>query len=102
MHDYRCHRMSRLLQIQKRKLAMLGNRYLPFCITSLFLIVLILDCSWSLAQQPSLEKVRLAYPARSLSALHIQVAQEKGIYRKYGLQKSKRFRCELRSRWRRC
>ncbi len=29
--------------------------------------------------------MRLAYPARSLSALHIQVAQEKGIYRKYGL-----------------
>jgi hypothetical protein len=27
------------------------------------------------------EKVRLAYPARSLSALHIRIAQEKGFYR---------------------
>ena len=34
----------------------------------------------------SAEKVRLAYPARSLSALHIRVAQEKGFYRKYGLE----------------
>lgn len=65
---------------------MLGNKYLKFCITGLFFVVLLLDGSWSLAQQPSLEKVRLAYPARSLSALHIQVAQEKGIYRKYRLQ----------------
>jgi NitT/TauT family transport system substrate-binding protein len=32
------------------------------------------------------EKVRLAYPARSLSALHIRVAQEKGFYKKYGLE----------------
>jgi NitT/TauT family transport system substrate-binding protein len=32
------------------------------------------------------EKVRLAYPARSLSALHIRVAQERGFYRKYGLE----------------
>ena len=32
------------------------------------------------------EKVRLAYPARSLSALHIRVAQEKGFYAKYGLE----------------
>jgi ABC-type nitrate/sulfonate/bicarbonate transport system substrate-binding protein len=65
---------------------MLGNKYLKFRITGLFLVVLLFDGSWSLAQQPSLEKVRLAYPARSLSALHIQVAQEKGIYRKYRLQ----------------
>ena len=70
----------------EEEVRMLGNRYLQFCITRLFLIVLLLDCSWALAQQPSLEKVRLAYPARSLSALHIQVAQEKGICRKYGLQ----------------
>lgn len=34
----------------------------------------------------SAEKVRLAYPARSLSALHIRVAQEKGFYKKYGLE----------------
>lgn len=65
---------------------MSGNSYLQSCIIGLFLVALSLDCSRSLAQQPSLEKVRLAYPARSLSALHIQVAQEKGIYRKYGLQ----------------
>lgn len=32
------------------------------------------------------ERVRLAYPARSLSALHIRVAEERGFYRKYGLE----------------
>jgi ABC-type nitrate/sulfonate/bicarbonate transport system substrate-binding protein len=30
-------------------------------------------------------KVRLAYPARSMSTLHIPVALEKGIFAKYGL-----------------
>jgi NitT/TauT family transport system substrate-binding protein len=65
---------------------MLGNSYLQFAMTSVFLVALVLDSSRSLAQQPALAKVRLAYPARSLSALHIQVAQEKGIYRKYGFQ----------------
>ena len=64
----------------------LVNRFLQFCSTSVFLAVILFDCSRSLAQQPSLDKVRLAYPARSLSALHIQVAQEKGIYRKHGFQ----------------
>lgn len=34
----------------------------------------------------ALERVRLAYPARSLSALHLQVAQERGLYRKNGLE----------------
>lgn len=34
----------------------------------------------------SQERVRLAYPARSLSALHIRVAEERGFYRKYGLE----------------
>lgn len=33
-----------------------------------------------------LEKTRLAYPSRSLSALNIRIAQEKGFYRKHGLQ----------------
>ncbi len=33
-----------------------------------------------------LEKVRLAYPARSLSGLHIQVAHRKGFFEKHGLQ----------------
>jgi hypothetical protein len=61
---------------------MLGNRHFQFCIKRLFLVALFFVSSWSWAQEPSLEKVRLAYPARSLSALHIQVAQEKGIYRK--------------------
>jgi ABC-type nitrate/sulfonate/bicarbonate transport system substrate-binding protein len=65
---------------------MSGNSYLKSCITGLFLVALSLDSSRSLAQQPSPEKVRLAYPARSLSALHIQVAQEKSIYRKHGFQ----------------
>jgi ABC-type nitrate/sulfonate/bicarbonate transport system substrate-binding protein len=65
---------------------MSGNSYLKSCITSVFLVAISLDCPRSLAQQPSLEKVRLAYPARSLSALHIQVAQERGIYRKHGFQ----------------
>jgi NitT/TauT family transport system substrate-binding protein len=32
------------------------------------------------------EKVRLGYPARSLAALHLRIAQEKGFYRKYGLE----------------
>lgn len=39
---------------------------------------------WS--AEGALEKVRLAYPARSLSALQIKVAQEKGFFAKYGLQ----------------
>ena len=64
---------------------MLSNRHFQFGIKGLFLVALFFVSSWSWAQEPSLEKVRLAYPARSLSALHIQVAQEKGIYRKYGL-----------------
>jgi NitT/TauT family transport system substrate-binding protein len=34
----------------------------------------------------SAEKVRLAYPARSLSALHVRIAQEKGFYKKHGLE----------------
>jgi NitT/TauT family transport system substrate-binding protein len=40
---------------------------------------------WVSAAETSLEKVRLGYPARSLAALHIRIAQEKGFYRKYGL-----------------
>ena len=64
----------------------LGNRYLKICVTTLALIVISLLCATSWGQQPAFEKVRLAYPARSLAALHIQVAQEKGIYRKYELQ----------------
>lgn len=34
----------------------------------------------------SAEKVRLAYPARSLGALHIYVAQKMGFYNKHGLE----------------
>ncbi len=34
----------------------------------------------------ALEKVRMSTPARSLSTLHIRVAQEKGFFRKYGLE----------------
>lgn len=65
---------------------MIGHRCPQFRVISAFLIVLLFECSRVFAQQPTLEKVRLAYPARSLSALHIQVAQEKGIYKKYGFQ----------------
>src|SRR3990172_13090769 len=64
----------------------IGNRYFPFGIKRpLLLAFLFFFSSSSWAQDASLEKVRLAYPARSLSVLHIQVAREKGIYKKYGL-----------------
>ena len=64
----------------------IGNRYFPFGIKRpLLLAFLFFFSSSSWAQDASLEKVRLAYPARSLSVLHIQVAREKGIYEKYGL-----------------
>ncbi len=46
-------------------------------------VLLFASSAW--AQEARVDKVRLAYPARSLSVLHIQTAQEKGIYRKYGL-----------------
>jgi ABC-type nitrate/sulfonate/bicarbonate transport system substrate-binding protein len=52
---------------------------------SVFFLVFLLSALQSWAAEVPLEKVRLAYPARSLSALHIRVAQEKGFYRKYGL-----------------
>lgn len=48
-----------------------------------FLLSFFVPCwLWS----AEIEKVRLAYPARSLSALQIQVAQEKRFFVKYGLQ----------------
>lgn len=42
--------------------------------------------SWLWSAEVAVEKVRLAFPARSLSALQIQVAQEKGFFAKYGFQ----------------
>lgn len=56
-----------------------------FCLPGVILLI-IFSCLSGFAQQVPLEKVRLAYPARSLSVLHIQVAQEQGIYKKHGLQ----------------
>src|SRR3990167_5668902 len=47
-------------------------------------LLLIPRLSW--CAEVSLEKVRLAYPSRSLSALYIRIAQEKGFYHRYGLQ----------------
>jgi ABC-type nitrate/sulfonate/bicarbonate transport system substrate-binding protein len=61
------------------------SKNLAFCIGKPILLAVLFLSSSSWAQEASLEKVRLAYPARSLSVLHIQVAQEKGIYKKYGL-----------------
>src|SRR5438128_9319471 len=63
----------------------MDNRSFSLCIQSPVLVAILFFSSLSWAQETPPEKVRLAYPARSLSALHVQIAQEKGIYRKYGL-----------------
>jgi ABC-type nitrate/sulfonate/bicarbonate transport system substrate-binding protein len=57
------------------------RRFCHGCIGFVFLFMF-----WSPARGAELEKVRLAYPARSLSALHIQVAQKQGFFTKHGLQ----------------
>jgi len=61
------------------------GRYFLIQARTLLHLSILLCASLSWAQEARLEKVRLAYPARSLSVLHIQMAQEKGIYKKYGL-----------------
>lgn len=66
----------------------MSHRHFAVCNKKLLLfVVLFLSSSTgsSWAQEGSLEKVTLAYPARSLSVLHILVAQEKGFYKKHGL-----------------
>ncbi len=57
-----------------------------FLTVSLGVIALLLLPSGLGAAEVSPEKVRLGYPARSLAALHIRIAQEKGFYRKNGLE----------------
>jgi len=51
---------------------------------SLLCMTAILSLPWSLVSAAPL-KVRLAYPTRSMSVLHVQVAVEKGLFIKHGL-----------------
>ncbi len=52
----------------------------------LCLFVLLTMPGFGRSAESTLERTRLAYPSRSLSALSIRVAQEKGFYRNHGLQ----------------
>ncbi|MBI4522996.1 MAG: ABC transporter substrate-binding protein [Deltaproteobacteria bacterium] len=53
--------------------------------TTLWVALLLMpDLTW--CADVALDMVRLAYPSRSLSALNVRIAQEKGFYRKHGLQ----------------
>ena len=57
-----------------------------FCYGWIGLVFLLAFSSTARGAEPLLDKGRLAYPARSLSGLHIQVAQKKGFYYKHRLQ----------------
>lgn len=57
-----------------------------FCYGGIGFVFLLMFSSPVRGAELLLDKVRLAYPARSLSGLHIQVAQKQGFFNKHGLQ----------------
>ena len=52
-------------------------------VTGPFLFALM--CAASLAQGQDLKKIKIGYPAVSYNQIHIWVAKEAGLFRKYGL-----------------